>query len=238
MSRLFIPTRGIGSWRDRLAAGDRHWKHGASAMETAVSWETAASSKSGLPESIAQALASSGYADPMLLLAVAEHAVPLPGRGGRSQCDVWGVIHASMGAISFTVEAKADEPFGDRHQSLANWLISGTSPPNRVTRWQEIQKHLPDSPEGAYAPIAYQLLHRCAAAVIEARRLHLHHAILLVQAFDSPATSFAEYDKFCQVLGLPSTRGQIHTTKVDNISLGLGWVDCPKATDRMIAATA
>jgi hypothetical protein len=130
MSRLFTSTRGLCSWRDRLASPDKQWKRKYSAFETAVSWEAA----------------SSG--------------------------------------------------------------------------------------------VRYQMPHRCAAAVIEAKRLGAAHAAFVVQAFNTPETSFREFERFCSVLGIPAARGSLATTTANGISLTIGWTDCPLATDATIAACA
>ena len=49
----------------------------------------------------------------VLIFAVAEHKVELPGRGPASQSDVWAVVKTKTGMLSLTVEAKAEEKFGD-----------------------------------------------------------------------------------------------------------------------------
>ena len=75
MSRLHIATRGIGNWRERLASPESQWKRGFSALETAVSWELACATQSGLPEPIQKLFRDSDYRDPVLIFAVAEHKV-------------------------------------------------------------------------------------------------------------------------------------------------------------------
>jgi len=125
LTRTHISTRGIGSWRERLADPDRQWKRGFSAFETAVSWEIAAKRKSGIPEPIEKLFVEGTFGDPLLIFAVAEHKVELPGGSAASQCDVWAVLKTAAGMLSLTVEAKASEPFGD--EILENWLVAGTS---------------------------------------------------------------------------------------------------------------
>jgi hypothetical protein len=74
--------------------------------------------------------------------------------------------------------------------------------------------------------------------VIEAKRLGFQHAAFVVQAFNTPAQSFEDYSIFCRALKVAATRGQMRTTYVDSISLGVGWADCPLARDDEVAATA
>ena len=237
MNRLYIETRGIGSWRARLASPDHHWKRRFSAFETAVSWELAARSKSGIPDPIEKLFRASGYGEPVLILAAAEHKVPLPGGNAASQSDVWAVVNTSLGMLSLTVEAKAKESFGDA--ILHTWREgdgSDASKRNRIDRWNYLCLHLPKA--DSFDQVRYQMLHRCASAVIEAKRLGFTHAAFVVQAFETPHESFQDYEVFCDALKIPAARGTMALTTVDGIRLGIGWADCALASDADIAATA
>jgi uncharacterized protein DUF6946 len=235
MSRLCIATRGACSWRERLANPDTQWRRRYSAFETAVSWESAADNPSGLPHQIAELFRNASYEDPVLQLAIAEHKVDLPGGRAASQCDVWAMVKTARGMLSLTVEAKAREAFGD--EILKNWLVAGgteDSKSNREIRWDYVQSHLPKS--DSFHQVRYQILHRCAASVIEAKRLGLQHAAFIVQAFNTPEESFQSYAAFCQALQIPAKRGGMAPTSVDGISLSVGWADCLPATDEQVAS--
>jgi hypothetical protein len=236
LTRTHISTRGIGSWRERLADPDRQWKRGFSAFETAVSWEIASKSKSGIPEPIEKLFVKGIFGDPLVVFAVAEHKVDLPGGNAASQCDVWAVLKTKAGMLSLTVEAKASEPFGD--EILEKWLVAGKSKEstsNREKRFEYIRAHLPQSP--SFMQVRYQILHRCAASVIEAKRLGFQQATFVVQAFNTPVQSFYDYKAFCDALGIPAARGEMATTAIDGISLSVGWADCPLSTSEEVAAT-
>jgi hypothetical protein len=232
MNRLCISTRGIGSWRERLADPDGQWRRGFSAFETAVSWELASKNKSGLPKQIETVFRIGGFGDPLLIFAIAEHKVDLHGKGPASQSDVWAIVNTAAGMVSLTVEAKAKEAFGN--EILNGWLVGETNE-NRTRRWEHIRSHLPLS--NSFHPVRYQILHRCAASVMEAKRLHFQHAAFIVQAFDAPTKSFQDYSIFCKALNIVAARGHMARTSVDNISLSIGWVDCPFASDGDVAAT-
>ena len=166
MNRICVETRGICNWRERLAKPDSQWRRGFSAFETAVSWEKASSTAAGLPESIAELFRGSAFGEATLLLAVAEHKVPLIGGLADSQCDVWAVLNTASGGLSLSVEAKANEPFGEGSESLEHWLAAGgsaRSEKNRSARWKYIAENLPPLGCDAYNKVPYQLLHRCAA---------------------------------------------------------------------------
>ncbi len=234
MPKLHTATRSIHDWRMRLGDPEKHWKKGASAMETAVSWELAAKSASGLPEPIASLFAHSEFGEGELLLGVAEHKVPLEGTGGASQCDVWALVRTAVGTVSLAVEAKAQESFGEGNETLADWLNSGTSKgskANRTIRKCHLLECLPAGIDGAYDAIPYQILQRCAASVIEARRFGLQNAAFVVQAFLSPSKSFEMFERFCQALGIPATRDRMSFAQVGEIKLGVGWADCKLASD-------
>ena len=149
-----------------------------------MSWEGASSSSCGLPVPIVELFRDSIYSEPVLMLAIAEHKVPFDGRGGDSQCDIWALISTKPGVFSLSVEAKANEPFGRDNEPLAEWLVAGKSEKsleNRQRRWDDIKVHLPGAEKDGYSEVAYQLLHRCAAAVKEARRFCLNHAAFFIQ---------------------------------------------------------
>lgn len=239
MNRLHITTRSPCDWRERLGNPEIHWKRRASAMETSVSWERAGQSWTGLPEPILKLFTDSELGDSQLLLAVAEHKVPLRGTGGDSQCDVWALVKASVGTVSLSVEAKANEPYGKDNETLEGWMKSGKSPnsaSNRKSRWSHIQENLPQANAGAYSNVPYQILQRCASAIIEARRFALKHAACVVQSFSAPAKSFDLFARFCEAASIPAERDRMNFVQVDQVRLGIGWADCPFATDAEMAS--
>lgn len=241
MNRLCVETCGISNWRERLAKPDSQWRRGYSAFETAVSWEKASCRPVGLPEPISELFRGSPFGEPTLVLAIPEHKVPLVGGLADSQCDVWALLSTASGGVSLSVEAKANEPFGERNEPLEHWLVAGNSvrsEKNRSARWECIKGSFPAADCDGYDKVPYQLLHRCAAAVIEAKRFRVPNAAFVVQAFKSPAESFEVYSRFCRAVNLKAESGQMHVTSVGEIRLGIGWADCPFATDADVAAVA
>jgi hypothetical protein len=170
-----------------------------------------------------------------LAIAVAEHKVQLEGRGGDSQCDVLAIVRSGSELISLAVEAKALEKFGD--QNLKDWLEAGKSERaklNRTDRWEHLRASLPVSE--SYLSVQYQLLHRCGAAIIEAKRLRLTRAACVIQSFRACPENTAAYGTFCRAID-PKWKGPGSVvSSVDGISLNIGWVDCRLATDREVAA--
>lgn len=233
MSRLLTATRSVQDWRERLADPGKQWRRTFSALENAASWELAGEDSGWLPSSLACLLRRGGYANARLLLAVAEHKVALPGGDAASQCDVWGIVRTDSGLLSLSVEAKAREPFGN--ETLGEWLDAGGSArsrENRRVRWEFVRKHLPD---GEYRSVPYQLLHRCAAAVIEAERFGFSHAVFAVLAFGTPEKTFVDYSGFCAAAGFLAGRDQMSRREWAQGSLSVGWADCCLATDDQLA---
>jgi hypothetical protein len=124
---------------------------------------------------------------------------------------------------------------------VAAWLAAATtelSEKNRKDRWKYVREHLPNAGEDDYLQVPYQLMHRCAAAVVEAKRLGLKHAAFVVQAFQSPVESFEYFCQMCRAMGFESERGRMHLTSTGDVQLGIGWADCPMASDEQVAAVA
>lgn len=142
-------------------------------MALAQSWEAA----NGLPHEIA-ALFAAIDDDNELLLAIPEHKVPLPGAlRGETQSDLFALVRSGSKTLAVSVEGKLDEPFGP---TMGDWLVNAS--PGKLERIAFIcellglQMPLPDD-------LHYQLLHRTAAAMIEANRFSTNAAAMIVHSF-------------------------------------------------------
>lgn len=182
-------------------------------MAAALSWEAAQTRPSGLPVEVEAALPGA-----QLVFAVPEHKVPLPGGRRESQCDVFALLRDDAGLIALAVEAKVAEPFGP---TVGEWLAKPT--PGRLERLAAICALLGcDHPPGT---LRYQLFHRTAAAVIEARRLHAGRAAMLVQSFSTEHRWFDDFAAFGAFLNLPATRGVTAARDLPGgLALQIGWV--------------
>lgn len=153
-----------------------------------------------------------------LLFAAPEWKTPLPGGGRESQSDVFALFSVPGGLLTMTVEAKVDEPFGP---TLGEWM-EGASPGKRA-RIAAIGDLL-----GLAAPIPgairYQLLHRAAAALIEARRFRAREAAMIVQSFSGGRRWFEDFAAFASLLGLDPVPGRPACAEVPEIGrLRIGW---------------
>lgn len=194
MKRIFVPTRSSSDWQRLLAKPKLHWRKGASAMTAAASWEDAANS---LPAEIRQLLnltSEPSLQDLELLAAFPEWEVKLPGSETTSNTDVLAICRNPSGLCVVAVEAKVHEHFGP----IVGEKRASTST-NQLTRLQYLHDVL--KVQRFDDSIRYQLLHRTASAILTASDFHAPVAVMLVQAFDSPADRKSDFVRFCKATG-------------------------------------
>ncbi|QPC83024.1 hypothetical protein G4Y79_01215 [Phototrophicus methaneseepsis] len=221
MKRIFIPASQAQDWQQFLAEPERQWKVGYSARTLAYCWHTA----TGFPEEVGLVFASSPLLafhsiEPLLILP--EYKVSLKGRGPDSQNDIFVLGKAQDGElVSIMVEGKVEESFGD---SLGKWKSANKGfTDNKRERLDDLQQHLglASIPDDIY----YQLLHRTASAVIEARRFNARYAIMLVHSFSPTASWFDEYARFLNLFDVVAEKNVLHHLNVvDGIDVYTVWV--------------
>jgi hypothetical protein len=111
------------------------------------------------------------------LLALPEHKVPLLGGNRDSQNDVFALIRYGGATCAATIEGKVNEPFGP---TVGEWLTAPSD--GKLVRMRHICDVL-GLAETPPAHIRYQLLHRTASAVIEAKRFKTDEAAMIVHSF-------------------------------------------------------
>jgi hypothetical protein len=193
VKRIFIPTRSGSDWQPLLAKPTLHWKKGASAMTTAVSWEAAAGA---LPVEIATLLDSSGLDaldNLQLLAAFPEWETELEGGVTTSKTDVLAICRNRKGLCVLAVEAKVNEDFGPLVEEKRKEPSPGQSA--RLKYLQELLgiAELSDA-------IRYQLLHRTASALLAGRLFHAETAVMLVQAFGDKSSQQKDFMIFAEML--------------------------------------
>lgn len=187
---ILIPTKGPKDWRALLADPDKHWKDGRSAKLMAEAWEHPT-----LPAEITQTLAGTPLSSFEAILAIPEYEVPLPGGSRPSQNDLFLLGQVGDDLAVIMVEGKVDETFGP---TIAEWIEEGSK--GKQTRLGYLTGLLGlqgDVPNG----VRYQLLHRTASAIIEAKRFHARYAVMLVHSFSPKHASFDDYAAFVKLLG-------------------------------------
>jgi hypothetical protein len=219
MNSIYLPSEGPEAWRWLLAAPHKHWRHGASAMALAYAWEQA----EGWPSEVEAGLATSdALRGAELLLALPEYETPLPGGKRASQSDVFALARTATGEqAALAVEGKVEERFGT--ETVAEWREGGSS--GKEKRLAHLLEVLELEDDAALGALRYQLLHRTASAVIEARRFGARHALMLVHSFSAAGSWFDDYAVFARALGAEPAHGTVGTARtVGEIQLHLGWV--------------
>lgn len=220
MGHIFVPSRGPDDWRRLLSDPEKHWADRYSAKMLAETWESAG----GFPPAVKKAFERSGislFADIEPLLIVPEYKTPLPGGQRPSQSDVFVLARAGGELVAIAVEGKVEEPFGP---TVAEWLVDTS--PGKQERLAFLCETL-GLARDEVGPIRYQLLHRAASAVIEARRFNAAHAVMLVHSFSQTRTWFEDYAAFASLLGaqVSHDKGKVADAgSRGSVRLYLGWV--------------
>ena len=224
MNRLFTRTLGPTDWRRLLAKPETQWEPGKSALEMAVCWESARTTPRGLPAEVANALDSvNELAGAELVIGIPEHQVDFPGGGHPSQNDLWALLRKDSLHLSMTIEAKAGEPLD---KLVADWLKDANSRSGKPARLEALQRELGIA-DADVSHLRYQLLHRTASALVEARRFGAGVAVMLVQSFNRTADeeSWQDFRRFGEVMGADVREdGVVPSTRPTDVPLYLGWI--------------
>jgi hypothetical protein len=215
--RIFIPTRGVDDWRVLLADPELHWRDGYSAKSLAECWQRA----DGLPHEIAALVRShpdfSG-SEPKLLFALPEHQTPLPGGERPSQTDLLAFIAAGEKLLTLGVEGKVDEEFGP---TLSKWSHNASDGKRERLGYLRDLLHLKVEPPST---IRYQLLHRTASAVLEARHLHIPNAALVIHSFSPSHSWFTDFAAWCALFSAKAEPGKLFKlAQLEGTTLYAGW---------------
>jgi hypothetical protein len=216
MKTIYIPVNEADQWQQFLADAKKQWKLGFSARTIAHSWQEA----DGFPDEIKLALRKCEvFSEIELLLAFPEHKVPLPGGSRPSQSDVWALARAGENLVSIAVEGKVEESFGP---ILSDWLAEGSK--GKMTRLAFLRKEL-NLNEALPGHLRYQLFHRTASAVVEAKRFTAKHAVMLVHSFSQTHEGFEDYSEFVKLLGGVATKDEVSDLGIRaGVHLYLGWI--------------
>lgn len=214
--RLHVPFTKPADVIPHLAKQQLHWKAGYSAQELAISWFKA---DNDFPAAVRAALDTAPeYAGATLIDGHLECEVDLGTRGSNSQSDIV-VIAGLQGEIAvIAVEGKVNEPFD---KLVGQWNDSA----GKQTRLDHLCETLDLDPKMCDG-LRYQLLHRTASAVYEARRYRCRHAMMLVHSFSPTHRWFEDFSSFALAMRMPVEHpGQCSIARVfEGISLRLCWV--------------
>jgi hypothetical protein len=214
MSRILIPTKGPSCWK-KFLADPKHWKAGYSAMSLAQCWEAAR----GFPSEIQSLfLAHTKFKDIEILMAIPEHKVNLPGGSRPSQNDLFILAKAHGELVSITIEGKVNEPFD---KTVSEWLRQDSSGKQERLAALRQELGLAEIPPTT----RYQLLHRTASAIIEAKRFNAKSAMMIIHSFNQEQLWFDDYAAFVSLFGTAAKHGELTPLKaVGGIDVYTAWV--------------
>lgn len=216
MKKIFVQTSGLEDWQKLLAQPEKHWRKGYSARSLACCWEEAG----GIPKDVLAVITRAPSLNELeTLIAIPEHKVPLPGGGRSSQNDCWVLARTPNDLVSIAVEGKVSEPFGP---TVGEWSKDASS--GKTARLAYLCSQL-GLDMGLSDGIRYQLLHRTASAVIEAKRFHAKQAVMVVHSFSQTDEWFNDYQAFASLFGANAKINEIVSVgSPHNIDLHLAWV--------------
>ncbi|TXN25556.1 hypothetical protein [Methylobacterium sp. WL19] len=136
-----------------------------------------------------------------------------------SQADVLAVLGLPGELAVMAVEGKVDEAFGPR---VSEWLVGGSK--GKIARLNRLSTTLGLSTE-ATNPLRYQLLHRTASAIYEAKRYRARVAVMMVHSFDPGDAGLADFKAFATAIGLPTADATrlAGPVQCEGVDLFLGW---------------
>jgi len=205
MDKFFIPTNNPEDWQLLLADPDKQWRTVYSAKSLAYCWHKT----NDFPHSIKRVFKNSGinlFQDIELLIAFPEWKVPLPGGRRPSQNDIFILAKGSNQLISITVEGKVRESFGE---IVSEWKSDKNKGKQIRLKYLCDLLHLN---KDQVDNIRYQLLHRTASAVIEAKRFNAENALMLVHSFSQESEQENEgFQDYCKFLSLFRLKGRTNS---------------------------
>jgi len=112
------------------------------------------------------------------------------------------------------------EPFGD---TIAEWRKDDSEGKRKRLKFLLKELELEDNKE--INTIRYQLLHRTASALIEAKRFGASNALMLVHSFSQSNECFEDYSRFLRLFGLEAKPDSLLFAKtIKGINVYLCWV--------------
>jgi hypothetical protein len=222
MDKFFIPANDPEDWKQLLAEPDKQWKTGYSAKSLAYCWHKT----TDFPRSVKRVFNDSGiniFQDIELLVAFPEWKVPLPGGRRASQNDIFVLAKGSNQLVSIMVEGKVRESFG---QVVSEWKSDkNKGKQKRLDYLCDLLRLNRDQVD----LVRYQLLHRTASALLEAKRFNAENALMLVHSFSPETEQESEgFRDYCTFLSLFRLKGRMNSlTRPVNINktrLYFGWV--------------
>lgn len=174
-----------------------------------------------LPPSIATILDQAPeWREAVLIDAFAERCTDLrDGQPRHTQSDLLAIIGLPERLAVLAIEAKVSEGFD---KTVGEWRAEAS--PGKDMRLKKLCR-LFDLDPTTVDKIRYQLLHRTAAAILEARRYRSGQAAMIVQSWSPLDEGFADFRAFFERIGLPNLQIDALSPSVliDGVNFRTGW---------------
>lgn len=217
----FFRLDNVNAWKALLADPDLHWKDGYSAKSLAMSWTQA----QGFPDEVKAVLAQSERQEireltPEFLFP--EYKVDMPYGRRASQTDLYVLAFTpARQPVVIMVEGKVNESFGPL---VSEWLAENNPGSQKAARITAICDLL-GLPKGNIENRRYQLFHRTASAVLEARRIKADQAIVLVHSFSKDSLWFDEFQSFVSLFELEIEKNRLSkAVQIGSITTCFAWI--------------
>lgn len=228
--RLHVPLIRPEDVIPHLAKQEAHWRTGFSAKELAESW---AAASPDIPRRVRAVLNTAPeYCGAELIDGFFEREVELGTAGRNSQTDLMVIAGIADGLAVIAAEGKAEESFAEL---VSEWNNSS----GKQTRLAHLCNTLCLNPESV-GSLRYQLFHRAASAIYEARRYRSRHAVMLVHSFSPTHRWFSDFAEFARAMNVPvGGPDECSRPKIcEGVSLRLAWVsDLPQTLNGMRSDT-
>ncbi|PLR95747.1 hypothetical protein CVD19_13505 [Bacillus sp. T33-2] len=123
-----------------------------------------------------------------------------------------------------------NEPFGEK---AGVWIGKTPSDGKRI-RLNTLLNML-NLKEEDTLQVRYQLLHRTASAIIEAKKVNAKNALMLVLPFNQEGKWFEDYASFVELFNLTRLKGAVvGPFLVSGGNLYFGWVTCNKVLPKEV----
>ena len=206
------PIESVESWFELAPPkeGLRQWVDQRSAKELAKAF--CGSGAVIVPDELIEMFNSNSSLGPIEMIeAWPEHKIALDSfRGETRNADLAAIAKGSNGTIALTLEAKADEAFGE---TVGTVLAGASERSNVPARIEALARAIFGRQATAVSDLRYQLLHGVAASLILAAEQRAKAAVFVVLEFHGPSCSndnlqrnARDLDKFIALLGHSAER--------------------------------
>jgi hypothetical protein len=189
--RIFKQIYTVEDWL-RLAPparGKAHWKDGRSAKELAKAWCERGSGPE-VPRELQEFLNTHpDIAGAEILEAIPEHKVKFDDiRGEPRNADLVCIAQCDGQRIAISIEAKADEPFGELVAEVLHTPKKASRRPERLQKLCQalFGRQVEDLPE--IGALRYQLFHAVGAAIAFAVQVQASRVVFIVHEFETDKT--------------------------------------------------